>query len=91
MGCPRMVTSGWLTARSSRVVISRAPHVEAGVHAGDDEVERGQRRVVQVERAVGEHVDLDAVEEIDARRVAPRPRDGARLLARAASASSPPA
>jgi hypothetical protein len=40
--------------------------LKAGVNAGDDDVHLGEDFVVQVERAVGEDVDLDAGEDADA-------------------------
>ena len=40
--------------------------LKAGVDAGDHHVHLGQHFVVQVERAVGEDVDLDAGEDADA-------------------------
>ena len=40
--------------------------LEAGVDAGDDDVHLGEDFVVEVERAVGEDVDLNAGEDADA-------------------------
>jgi hypothetical protein len=40
--------------------------VEVGVDAGDDDVHLGEGGVVEVERAVGEDVDLDAGKDADA-------------------------
>jgi len=39
--------------------------VEEGVNAGDDDVHLGERGVIEIERAVGEDVDLDAGEDTD--------------------------
>ena len=39
--------------------------VEAGVHAGDDDVELRERLVVEIQRAVEQDVDLDAGEDAE--------------------------
>ena len=77
-----MSTCGFSIARSSRSVICWRSWLKRRVHRGDDEVERGEAVVGEIERAVRPDVALDAGEQPDA---VPAP-SSARMRAACASA-----
>ena len=54
--------------------------IEMAVHRGNDEIELGEQRIGQRQRAVRENVDLDALQEPDALELGVQPVDRLHLL-----------